>query len=80
MSGRQNTWVGGYRVVDGKNDWAWFDGTPWDYTSWQSGEPNDENKNEDFVGLYYWSGNWNDFSKDWKWSFICQYYKPAPGK
>merc|ERR1719300_198141 len=71
LSGQTHVWLGGYRVYDGRNKWAWYDGTPWDYALWSSGEPNDYEGVEDFVGLYK-SGYWNDFAKNWGLSFVCQ--------
>ena len=71
LTGQTHTWLGGYRVYDGHNKWAWYDGTSWDYAPWASGEPNDYGGNEDFLGLYK-SGYWNDYAKNWQLSFVCQ--------
>ena len=71
LTGQTHTWLGGYRVYDGHNKWAWYDGTSWDYAPWSSGEPNDYGGVEDFLGLYK-SGYWNDFAKNWGLSFVCQ--------
>jgi len=73
LTGQTHTWLGGYRVYDGHNKWAWYDGTSWDYAPWASGEPNDYGGKEDFLGLYK-SGYWNDFgyAKNFGLSFVCQ--------
>merc|ERR1711915_805977 len=75
ISNQQKTWIGAYRVVDGQNKWAWYDGTPWDYTSWNSGEPNDFGSKEDFVGMYahaQYAGKWNDNAGIHQYTFVCQ--------
>ena len=30
-------WTGGF--LDANSSWVWSDGTPWDYTNWLEGEP-----------------------------------------
>ena len=75
ITNQQNTLIGAYRVVDGQNKWAWYDGTPWDYTSWNSGEPNDFESKEDFVEMYahaQYSGKWNDDAGINQYAFVCQ--------
>merc|ERR1719312_1120672 len=75
ITNQQNTLIGAYRVVDGQNKWAWYDGTPWDYTSWNSGEPNDFGSKGDFVEMYAhaeYSGKWNDDAGINQYAFVCQ--------
>ena len=40
--------------------WKWVTGEKWNYTNWTTGEPNDGNGGEDYLGLYE-SNKWNDF-------------------
>ena len=42
--------------------WTWVNDEQVDYTNWASGEPNNENNNEDYVSFYYKfpDGKWND--------------------
>ena len=55
-------WIGGLRDPLNPDIWIWSDGTPWDYSNWAPGEPNDLG-GEDCVeiGLRNISG-WNDQS------------------
>ncbi|MCE2882924.1 MAG: hypothetical protein LW636_11295 [Planctomycetaceae bacterium] len=39
--------------------WEWMDGSPWSFTNWLSGEPNDNGGNEDFLAALP-TGTWND--------------------
>ena len=42
--------------------WEWLNGEEVSYTNWHPGEPNSENKNEDYAMFYYKysDGTWND--------------------
>eukprot|EP01046_Picozoa_sp_COSAG06_P025369 COSAG06_NODE_2128_length_7534_cov_2.020713_2_plen_857_part_00 len=62
----------------------WMDGTPVDYTNWQSGEPNDwangqancdGTGNEDCVGFVFWMpvSTWNDAECSRRNNFVCGY-------
>jgi len=55
-------WLGAYQP-DGSQEpdggWQWVTGEPWDYTNWNSGEPND-NGGEDAL-QFYGSDIWNDY-------------------
>ena len=35
---REECWIGGY--TENGDTWQWTDGSPWGYTNWASGEPN----------------------------------------
>ena len=56
----RNLWLGGNDVKT-EGVWKWVDGTPWSFSNWQQGEPNNEGGTEDYLMLY---GNaprtWND--------------------
>ena len=65
-------WIGGFRNA---STWTWSDGTPWDYTNWYEGEPNDRNGNEDC--LHTWTDYqnlWNDSPcEGWgNWPSVCK--------
>ena len=41
--------------------WRWSDGSPWRYTNWNRGEPNDCcGQSEHYLQMYGSSGKWND--------------------
>ena len=53
-------WIGLHCMNGDQYDFEWTDGTSWNYTNWNSGEPNNWwNTNEDCVHMYS-SGKWND--------------------
>ena len=41
-------WLGGRRCCPGCQAFEWSDGTPWDFTDWYRGEPNNHVKMIDF--------------------------------
>ena len=50
-----------------------FNGDMLNYTNWESGEPNNFAKGEDYVILQIKkNGTWNDISKDWAAHLVCQ--------
>ena len=69
----EEIWVGGYRKEDEKNVWEWTDGSPWEFSKWSSGEPNDDNGVGDYLDMS-WGGKglWNDRQKNDKLAFVCQ--------
>ena len=68
-------WLGGQRDPGNHSNWVWSDGTPWDYSNWALGEPNDFG-GEDCVEF----GNralgerdlWNDKSCSVVRTFVCK--------
>jgi len=59
----QHVWLGGYQTSkddEPGGNWAWLDGTPWDYTNWDNREPSNSNNIEDNVEMWQSSGKWND--------------------
>ena len=43
----------------------WLDGSEWDFTRWNDGEPNNYGGNEPIIQCYG-HGKWNDISPDWR--------------
>ena len=75
-------WIGALRISDankygrGKDTWKWLDGTEWNWTNFQPGEPNNWGNGEG--GLHtYWNGNWNDISVDRRLPGIYKIYNKS---
>tara|TARA_B100001175_G_scaffold317786_1_gene336432 strand:+ start:4129 stop:6501 length:2373 start_codon:yes stop_codon:yes gene_type:complete len=58
-----SAWMGGIRIRpgrgSGKSSWKWIDETPWNYTNWGGGEPNDCCRGEPYL-MMRGDGRWND--------------------
>ena len=66
-------WIGGYRKEDEKNVWGWTDGSPWKYSNWGAGEPNNDKGIEDHIDMNWGgAGLWNDEKEDVEIPFVCQ--------
>jgi hypothetical protein len=62
-------WLGGYQpnptpAVEPAGGWEWIDGTPWSFTAWQAGQPDNAKGIEHYLNLYRPGGTtaWNDDS------------------
>ena len=60
-----------------EGQWRWVDGSPWEFTFWMDGQPNDYGGTEDFLATYG-KGRWVDVdgSGDDFWmptGFICEW-------
>ncbi|MBR5619800.1 MAG: leucine-rich repeat protein, partial [Clostridia bacterium] len=53
------TWIGATCDNSASDVYHWVTGEPWEYTNWQSGEPNGRNGGEYYAHMYK-SGLWND--------------------
>ncbi|BFZ08891.1 hypothetical protein BsWGS_11930 [Bradybaena similaris] len=72
-------WLGGYDIFH-EGVWEWSSGRNdfISFTNWHSGEPNNNNNDEDCLNMYEpLNYNWNDESCDNKCNFICA--APASG-
>ena len=64
-------WIGGTDAAS-EGAWQWSDGTPWGYTNWGSGEPNNDGGQHYLVTA---NGLWADAALgSWGRWFICQDY------
>ncbi|KTF81392.1 hypothetical protein cypCar_00046518 [Cyprinus carpio] len=62
-------WIGCQDGVQ-EGQWVWSDGTPYDFTYWGSGEPN--NLGTENCGELNWSSNrWNDAACSTSLSYVC---------
>jgi hypothetical protein len=55
-------WIGAYQTpgsTEPDGGWAWVTGEPWAFTRWDTGEPSNNEGNEDFA-VARASGEWND--------------------
>ena len=74
---KSRCWLGG--TLFNKGTWYWTNGEPFDYTNWNTGEPNNENNIEYYTCMIITSttkGKWNDSYIDPTWGsscFICEY-------
>ena len=57
-----NVFLGGYQIdpsASANVGWTWVDGSPWSYTNWNEGEPNDQGSpNESYLEM--WGTTWSD--------------------
>lgn len=66
-----NTILLGASDDEQEGTWKWVTGEPFDYTNFNSGEPNNSN-NEDYLQYYTMSGGWND-TKQSSCVFLCEW-------
>ena len=64
---QEKCWIGGY--TEDRDTWQWSDGSPWGYTNWANGEPNNKGGNQDKLQKL---SRWDDVQSDDKRPFICQ--------
>ena len=60
--------------------WAWVDGSPWEFTHWMRGQPNDYSGSEDYLATYD-GGEWVDVDHSGTsfWmptGYICEWDRP----
>ena len=72
-------WIGGSdKTVEGA--WKWSDGSPWNYTKWSQGQPNNED-NEDCLQFYYRNeDSWSDRTCTNRENFVCSKALCSGGK
>merc|ERR1719394_1791895 len=72
--GLSDTWIGG-NDIDEEGAWKWTDASHFDFTFWNSGEPNNSEGNEDCMhawGIEREVGEtWNDKTCSDSMSFLC---------
>ena len=73
-SGATRIWLGGKRDED--EVFSWITGETFTYTNWNPGEPNNLDRIENCILVYY-NGRWNDESGDHTAWFICEWENDA---
>ena len=66
-----NSWIGGTDEVQ-EGSWKWITGETWSYSHWNSGEPNNNTGNENYL-VFLTTGYWNDRRNDYLLSYICEW-------
>lgn len=55
-----DAWIGGMRHDYDTSTWMWINNDPWNYTNWNTGEPNDTGTGESCTEMFKSTGLWND--------------------
>ncbi|XP_054601562.1 galactose-specific lectin nattectin-like [Nothobranchius furzeri] len=67
----QKSWVGGTNLDTG-GEWVWADGTPFTFTNWGPGEPNNQGGNEHCMDINLREQDYvNDEECTQELSFVC---------
>jgi len=75
LCGGENCWIGLNDVVK-EGDYKWSDGSSFDYSNWDSGEPNPSGS-EDYIVINS-KGKWHDYpAQGYVWVGICEIAKPT---
>ncbi|XP_051787816.1 scavenger receptor cysteine-rich type 1 protein M130-like isoform X2 [Erpetoichthys calabaricus] len=70
-SHQPTTWLGGFDCVRTLS-WLWTDGSQWDFTNWNPGEPNNDRGIENCLHTNYLvPGGWNDIECEHQFPFVC---------
>ena len=74
--GKANVWVGGHRSNDNGEDWVWSDETPWHFTNWLQGKPDNLGGEQTHLSFNIdESGQWDDDFAFEEKSFLCSRHK-----
>ena len=80
QKGFENAYFG-YSDKETEGSWKWVNGEQSTYTNWHSGEPNNQNGNEQYAMFYqkFDDGTWNDGDGliDADCAYICEWDDPA---
>jgi T5SS/PEP-CTERM-associated repeat protein/autotransporter-associated beta strand protein len=71
-------WLGGTDEAQDGN-WKWVDGTPWTYSNWDSGEPNNlyGPASESYLEVYGGEHKWNDLYNGYRSHYLLEYGYPS---
>ena len=62
-------WIGGSDREE-EGDWRWSDGSPWNFTKWNEGQPSNRS-GEQCLQQFGYSKKWNDYKCSYKKHFLC---------
>ncbi|XP_038817337.1 ladderlectin-like [Salvelinus namaycush] len=66
-----STWLGGFDAIK-EGTWMWSDGSRFDYTNWDTDEPNNAGEGEDCLHMNAASAKlWFDVPCEWKFASLC---------
>ena len=65
------TWIGG-NDLDTEGTFVWSDGSAWDFTQWEAGEPNNSGDQDCALTGFQGRAVWDDSHCTRKLSFICK--------
>ncbi|XP_067669831.1 uncharacterized protein [Haliotis asinina] len=66
----ETIWIGG-TDFDTEGTFKWSDGTPFTWTNWEEGQPNNYARNQDCIELYD-NKEWNDLVCSTEYPFVCR--------
>jgi len=69
IKGLNVIWIGGTDIHQ-EGVWQWTDNMPWEFTSWNGGQPDNWGGNEDCLHWYAARG-WNDAPCNNEYRFLC---------
>ncbi len=73
-----SVWIGANDVTS-EGTWQWANGESWDYTNWNTGEPNNSGGNENAVEMWMANGGvWNDVTAEAPHSYLCEWDSVPP--
>jgi len=70
LNGNERAWIGGHDVTK-EGRWEWSDGSKFDSSAWNRGDPNDWGNGEDCLETYG-NGKWNDMRCNHEAAYICK--------
>ena len=69
--GSGTAWIGATDEAS-EGEWIWCTGEIFSYSNWNSGEPNND-KEEDYAGIYVDGFKWNDWNGTTVLNYICEW-------
>ena len=67
-----NWWWLGANDIASEGTWVWNDGTPWNYTNWYPGQPNNYGNYQHCLTLNGFGSQWNDEWCNYDLPYVCK--------